>query len=585
MIYRSTDEQPALMLHRRAALRVLLGGASVALLAACGPASTPTPPPTSVPTSVPVGSGAATSAPAGSGAATSAPAGSGAATSAPAGSSAATSAAQPTGQPAAGQPRKGGTLRVAIPTDIAMLDGHLSSSLLTITHSMAYDRLIAYDLKATPRPSLAESWEVSPDYKQLKLNLRKGVTWHTGRDFTSDDVKWNLLRGQDPKAATGSYVNQAKWFPDIDTPDKYTVVMRAEVSRPAIFDYFNVLNIIDRQTIEGPNAKSAAVGTGPFTFVEWVQGDHLSYVRNNNYWRPDFPYLDGITVNIVRDLAAMSTRLEAGAQDAIYGPAISEFLRFRDDPNYQALIPAGQKAGMAMGVNTLKPPLDNPTFRQALSYAADRQRYSEQIFHGTTRPLFLPWDSNSVAYEAAKENPYPFDLDKARSLMQEAGITSAELDFLPSPDNPEWDLVSQIYQSDLARIGVKLNLVKLDQAAWLNQVNNRLYNGFWASVMAVGTGEPVSGLSLGRGTDPNMNNEGYKNDTYAQLIASAASEPDVTRRKAVYSQINDILIEDCFVMPISTYPPKMVTSRKLHDVVTEDSVPSLFWLDRAWLES
>ena len=91
---------------------------------------------------------------------------------------------------------------------------------------------------------------------------------------------------------------------------------------------------------------------------------------------------------------------------------------------------------------------------------------------------------------------------------------------------PEWDLISQIYQSDLASIGIKLNVVKLDQPAWLDQVNNRKYHGFWASTMAIGTGEPVSGLSLVRAMDPNSNNEGYKNDTYTGLINALASEPD-----------------------------------------------------------
>ena len=253
------------ILSRRAALRMIAGGAGVAILAACGPA-TPAAPPAAV-TSAPVVPAAATPpATLGSGAA-------------------------PT---AAAQRRIGGTLRVAVPADISSLDGHTSSSILSITQSMAFDRLVAYDVKATPRPMLAESWEVTPDYKQVKLNLRKGVQWHSGRDFTSDDVKWNLLRGQDPKAATGSYVNQAKWFPTIDTPDKYTVVMQSEVSRPAIFDYFNVLNMVDRVSLEGPDAKTKEIGTGPFILDEWVQGDHLTYTRNKNYWQSNYPYLDGI---------------------------------------------------------------------------------------------------------------------------------------------------------------------------------------------------------------------------------------------------------------------------------------------------
>jgi peptide/nickel transport system substrate-binding protein len=342
--------------------------------------------------------------------------------------------------------------------------------------------------------------------------------------------------------------------------------------------------MVDQVSLGGPDAKTMAIGTGPFVFKEWAQGDHLTYERNPNYWRSNYPYLDGIVVNVVRDLNAMSTRLEAGALDAIYGPSIIDFLRYKDDPQYQALIPPGQQSGMAMGVNTLFPPTDNKLVRQALSYAADRNRFTDQIFKGIVRPLSLPWDPNSLAYEASKEKFYTFDLDKARSLLGQAGITSAELDFLASPNTPEWDLISQIYQRDLASIGIQLNIVKLDQAAWLEQVNNRKYHGFWASTMAIGTGEPVSGLSLGRATDPNSNNEGYKNDTYTELINSLASEPDVAKRKAMYSQVNDILLDEAFVMPVTTYPPKMVTSKKVHDLVTPESVPSNFWLTDVWLD-
>ena len=117
----------------------------------------------------------------------------------------------------------------------------------------------------------------------------------------------------------------------------------------------------------------------------------------------------------------------------------------------------------------------------------------------------------------------------------------------------------------------------------MDQVNNRKYHGFWASTMAIGTGEPVSGLSLVRAMDPNSNNEGYKNDTYTGLINALASEPDTPKRLAMYSQVNDIILADAFAMVVTTYPPKMVASSKVHDLVTAASVPSNFWLSDVWL--
>jgi peptide/nickel transport system substrate-binding protein len=198
--------------------------------------------------------------------------------------------------------------------------------------------------------------------------------------------------------------------------------------------------------------------------------------------------------------------------------------------------------------------------------------------------MALPWEENSLAYEASKVNAYQFDLDKAKSLLNQAGVTSAELDFLASPNAPEFDLISQIYQNDLAKIGLKLNIVRLEQAAWLDQVNNRKYKGFWASTMAVNTGEPVSGLSLGRATDPNSNNQGFKDERYTSLINEAASEPDPAKRRALYSQINDILLDESFVMCLTVYPPKMVTSSKVHDVITPTSLPTAFMLTDVWLD-
>lgn len=549
------DRSTSSLLSRREALRLLVAGSALAVLAACGPTAPPAAPVATVGPPAPAVSATPP---------------------------AAAVAAKPAAQSAA-QPRTGGTLRLAIPADISSLDGHISSTSLSVTTGNLFDRLVAYDLKLQPQPMLAESWDVTSDYKQVKLSLRKGVQWHTGREFTSDDVKYNLLRGRDPKVATGTYVNQSKWFTTVDTPDKYTIVMKSDAARPAMFDYFNVLNMIDPVTAEGPDARTLSVGTGPFTFVEWVQGDHLTLARNKNYWLSGRPYLDQLVINVVRDVVAMSTRLEAGNLDAINSPTLDDFVRLKADPKYVALIPPGQNSALAVGATTLFPPTDNKKVRQALNYALDRKRYAEGPLYGIVPPLSLPWDKNSPAYEASKENIYAFDLDKAKSLIDEAGVSGAEMDFLPSPNNPEFNLISQILQADLAKIGIKLNIVRMEQAAWLDQVNNRKYHGMWASTMSVPVGDPITAFSNGRGTDPNSNNEGYKNDTYAQLIAAGAAEPDSAKRKQIYSQLNDILLDDAFVMVLAPYPPRLVTTSAVHDIVTPNSQPTNFIFTDAWL--
>ncbi|HKE94804.1 MAG TPA: ABC transporter substrate-binding protein, partial [Povalibacter sp.] len=174
---------------RRAALRLLAPAAGAAIVIACSGPAAP-----AAPTSAP------------------------AAAAAPSGPTPA--AANPT---AATTPKNGGTLRIGLASEPANVDGHIRTPGSDLTYWLAFDRLIDYDDKAKPTPGLAESWDVAPDYKSVTFHLRKGVTYHSGREFTSDDVKWNFLRVRDPKLAGSTLGAYSLWWSAIETPDKYTV--------------------------------------------------------------------------------------------------------------------------------------------------------------------------------------------------------------------------------------------------------------------------------------------------------------------------------------------------------------------------
>src|SRR5207248_342203 len=202
---------------RRAALRVLALGGGAALIAAC------TPP-------VPSSPAAATARPAGT---------------------AATGAAV-VATPAE-QPRSGGTLRFGTASDLLTLDGQDFSSggegLLGV-----WDRLLEQDEKLVPQPRLAESYDWSSDGKQLKLNLRKGVQFHTGRELTADDIVWNLKRATgDNKLNGGVWVATFRPMTSVEAADKYTVVLKSEQPRPGVFDALELLNIVDPVTMQGPD--------------------------------------------------------------------------------------------------------------------------------------------------------------------------------------------------------------------------------------------------------------------------------------------------------------------------------------------
>jgi peptide/nickel transport system substrate-binding protein len=469
--------------------------------------------------------------------------------------------ASPTSTPptvqASGQPKTGGTLRSVLAAEIASLDGHVFAGGAADTIWLIYERLSAYDLHLQPQPVLAERWDTSADYKTISFHLRQGVMWHSGREFTSDDVKYNLLRVRDPKVGAGLFVNQSNWFTSIDTPDKYTVVLTSDQPRPLAFDLFERLYMLDKDTMEGPEAKTKANGTGPFTFVEWAQGDHFSLAKNASYWQSGRPYVDDVRVSIVKDTQALVSQFEGGAYDIARSIPLLDYVRLKADSQYQALPNQISTSFHVIGANIKYPPFDNKVFRQALNYAIDRKRFVDTVLQGNSMPSALPWDPAAPANEPAKQTAYGFDLDKAKSLLAQSGIGDVEMDITIFP-NAEGPAFSQLYQGDLGTLGIKLNLQTPDQAALLDLLNNDKYRGLYY-LPAARAASPGSELSTDRVYDPKTNISGYQSDAYSQLVDAASTEADPARLGQVVSQVNDLLLDESFAMPLApTYPTTLM---------------------------
>jgi peptide/nickel transport system substrate-binding protein len=502
----------------------------------------PTPKPPAPPTSAPPAAAAPTSPPAAAVVVTQAP------------------------QSAPPQPRSGGTLRAALTADLPNLDPHINTTTAHENLFLAFDRIIQYDDQLHPQPMLAESWDLSTDLRQIKFNLRKGVQWHTGRELTSEDVKWNLLRVRDPKSPSVGFRNQSNWFTTIETPDKNSIILKSEQPRPALFDLFEYLNIIDPVTMEGPDAKLKAVGTGPFVFSEWAQGDHILLSKNKNYWQTGRPYLDEVRVSILKDAQAMVAQLEGGAVDLIKAPPLRDAARLKADPQYRLVSHPASAQHFQQGVNTLVPPLDNKKVRQALNYALDRKRFSDTALLGTGQPIALPWLPSSPAYDAQKRSAFAFDLDKAKSLLNEAGVSNLAFEFLPLGDYPELTQMAQIYQNDLAKIGVTLSIKNLESAAFYDSVNGRKYQGLYSTPNTYAQVEPLTIFTTSRVFDPNSNNSGFRTDAYVKLIDEAGSEPDAAKRRQLYVALNDLLLDESFSMILVEFRPQLLTRSTVNDV-------------------
>jgi peptide/nickel transport system substrate-binding protein len=496
--------------------------------------------------------------------------------------------AGPTAAGAAGatgsvQPKSGGTLRYGLASPLTSIWPVFAGTEGT---QDIYDKLMTYDSNLQPVPLLIEGWDLASDYKQIKLNLRKGVQYHNGREFTSDDVKYTLQRATEPtKTSPLSLVGLAQGW-TTETPDKYTAIVKSEQTRLSVFDFLTQVRVGDKETLEGPDNKSKANGTGPFSMVEWTPGERVSLTKNKNYWQKGLPYLDGIQVLFSRDGQAMIASLEGGASDFVNYPLASEAIRLSKDPKYQMQAIYDVGSHYAIWMNVAVPPLNNKLVRQALNFAIDRQRFiSTALGSLVGGPMNLPWPTYSPAYEAKKNNTYPFDLDKAKSLLASAGVSNFDVvvNYVTTGEVAEFATMAQIYQADLAKIGVTATIQPLDNATWTDAAVKAMYKGIAIGHPGgFGAQDGTSGLQTGAlGIANTFTN--FKDDDYTQTVKAAATELDTAKRKQLYSRINDIILDNCFTMPLCSLLQVSVSTSNVHGIVRERSGGGLN-LTSTWMD-
>jgi peptide/nickel transport system substrate-binding protein len=553
-------------------LGLVLTASGSALLAACAPQ----------PPSAPATTAPATSAPA-------KPAESKPAETKPAAPAAATAPAaapaKPTEAPKpaaaakpAEAPKPGGTLRWGMVGDIVTTDAVLWSPAANETCGQVCDTLVTYDDKLNPVGRLADSWELSADNTRIKLNLRKGVQFHSGRELTSDDVEYNLLRVRDPKNGFAAVVAPGSaWWTGVEKPDRYTIVLTSEKPRPGVFDFLNYLRIQDKDVRDGPDGNTRVGGTGPLKWIEWVPGDHISMVKNPNYWDKEHPFIDEYKVSIFRDQQSMVAALEAGSLDVAALAPVPDAERLKNDPKFQIIETHDIGQFFYCSLNTSQPPMENKLLRQAVAFAIDRKRFTDQIMKGFVgEPRNLPWAVSSPAYEPAKNTTYTYDLEKAKSLLAQSGATNVEFDinWALAGFQAEYAAIAQVIQSDLAKIGVKTNLKPLDPATFTQVALGMQppYNGMRLSAGAFAQlSEAASEFALSRVMGYASNQSGYYDPKFESMVLSASTEPDAAKRKALYSQINDYLLDVAYCLPFSAYSNIMATRANVRGLRWEPS--------------
>ena len=312
-----------------------------------------------------------------------------------------------------------GTLKVALPSNVNTLDpAKTKIGEEYIINFLVYSGLTELDATGKAKPDLAESWTSSEDQKTWTFKLRKGVKFHDGREFDSEDAKVTISRVMDKTTGSTARVN-FDIVESIETPDKYTVVFKLKIPYSGFADILG-----DRQTRIVPKDKldtiaTKPVGTGPFELVDFKPGDRIELKKNAKFYVPGTPKLDGIVFRIMPETAARVAALDTGAVDLVWDlpPEIIDQLKGNSKVKVDSVATSSWD-GLIM--NASQKPFDDIRVRKAISLVIDKKALVELALfgHGTPTHTMIP---PSSAYFNDKIT-VKTDVAQAKKLLAEAGL-------------------------------------------------------------------------------------------------------------------------------------------------------------------
>jgi peptide/nickel transport system substrate-binding protein len=503
-------------------------------------------------------------------------------------------AAKVTGQPlvapaeAQGALPKGGTLRLAMRCQDLKSPHTYSWVESSNSARQVLDYLTVTGVDNITRPSLVEKWEASPDLKTWTLRLRKNVKWHNGRQFTADDVVWNLKRVLDPKTGS-SVLGLMKSFllEDYETGEKddkgnpkkssrlwdasaiqkvddFTVRLNGKSAQLAVPEQLFHYPLLILDPAENGEFKVGSNGTGAFTLTANEVGrKQVLKARKEGYWGGG-PYLDQLEfIDLGDDPAASVAALASKQVDGLYGADIVQLEALQKIPHVQMYQVVTAYTATAR-VQPIKP-FDDKRVRQALRYAID----SNTVLQIAHRGLGQPGEHHHVSpvHPEYAKLPAPVrDVAKAKKLLADAGYPNGIDTEIVCRPQPAWELLAvqtMVEQWKEAGIRVKINVMPSTQY-W--EVWTKVPFGFttWAH-------RPLGIMSLAlayRSGGP-WNESKYSNPEFDRLLGQAEGTLDVTARRETMARLEAILQDDGpIVQPvwrsIFTFHDKRVQGFKPH---------------------
>ncbi|MEW5322169.1 glutathione ABC transporter substrate-binding protein [Geobacillus thermoleovorans] len=396
------------------------------------------------------------------------------------------------------------------------------------------------------KPHLAESYE-TPDDKTWVIKLRKGIKFHDGTDFNAEAVKYTFDKLRDPKTAAPR-ASLLEPVESVEVKDDYTVVIKTKYPYGPMLAALSHTNasIVSPTADQKQDLMKQPVGTGPFKFVEWVPGDHVTLEKNDDYWQ-GAPKLEKVTFKVVPEVTTAISMLQTGDVQFIDNIPAEQLSRIESMKNVQLIKKEGTPV-YYLGFNMKKKPMNELAFRQAVSYAINKDEYIQQL-------KGLGVKSNSVigpkvfGYDESSENvAYTYDPEKAKQLVEEHGYKGTKVKILVA-NTANYMKMAEIVQAQLKEVGINAEIESMEWGTFLDATKQGKYDmTFLGWTNSTADGSELFYPNFHSKNAGVSNRTFYSNPTFDKLVEESRMTIDPEVRKQKLKEANEFLLKDAAVV-------------------------------------
>ncbi|MFI2490030.1 ABC transporter substrate-binding protein [Promicromonospora kroppenstedtii] len=436
-----------------------------------------------------------------------------------------------------------------------------------------YEGLVTIDQEGEVQPQLAEKWEINGDRTVYTFTLHDGVTFSDGSPFTADDVVASIDRVQDDWTLSlkskMDVVESAEAVSDTEV-----AVTLTHPSNAWLFDMGTSVGAMFPDDLSVDLA-TEAVGTGPYTVEEVATGEHITLAAREDYWG-ETPAITDVTVRYFADANAQANAVRAGDIDMAYNMQAPDLLAGLEQDQDLQVIDGTSTGEVLLALNNARPPFDDLNVRRAIMYAIDREAVLDTAWagHGELIGSMVP---PTDPYYQDLTGAYPYDPDRARELLAEAGAEDLSITF-DVPTRPYAEAVAQVVVSQLAEVGVDAKIVPAEfPAVWLDKVFTE--HDYEMSVILHTEARDM--LTVFGDPDYYI---GYDNPELGQ-VAEKADEGSPDQYVAGMQEVSRMIVDDAASDPLFLFPNTVVADAALSGIAANATTESmdltgLRWSDR-----